>query len=95
MKQVGLCWIRRDIRLHDHAAFLACVQNSDITHIVFVFDELILAPVRLVNSQAGWGLWIQYGNPTNEIPKLVRELGATSVYFNRDYIPSSIGLRTG
>jgi deoxyribodipyrimidine photo-lyase len=37
----NLCWIRRDLRLHDHAA-LSMALKEDETTIVFIFDSLIL-----------------------------------------------------
>jgi len=42
----GLCWIRRDIRLHDHAALHHCLNETDKTYIVFVFDKKILDPLK-------------------------------------------------
>lgn len=36
-----LCWIRRDLRLHDHAALSKALDDGETT-LVFVFDTLIL-----------------------------------------------------
>lgn len=38
----SLCWIRRDLRLTDHAALSLATQESDQVAVVFVFDRLIL-----------------------------------------------------
>jgi len=38
----SLCWIRRDLRLNDHAALSLATQESDQVAVVFVFDRLIL-----------------------------------------------------
>ncbi len=38
----SLCWIRRDIRLNDHAALALSTSQSTRVAVVFVFDELIL-----------------------------------------------------
>lgn len=38
----ALCWIRRDLRLHDHAALSHALQENDEVQLVFVFDPLIL-----------------------------------------------------
>ena len=38
----NLCWIRRDLRLHDHHALSLSLKNGDATYVVFVFDENIL-----------------------------------------------------
>jgi len=37
----NLCWIRRDLRLHDHAALAKALSTGETT-IVFIFDKLIL-----------------------------------------------------
>ena len=44
----NLCWIRRDLRLHDHAA-LSNALNDGETHIAFIFDPHILN--KLDNKQ--------------------------------------------
>ena len=39
---IGLCWLRRDLRWHDHRSLAkACAENAAV-HVVFVFDPLIL-----------------------------------------------------
>jgi deoxyribodipyrimidine photo-lyase len=38
----SLCWFRRDLRLHDHAALYHALKNSAAVHGVFVFDSDIL-----------------------------------------------------
>ncbi len=40
-----LCWVRRDLRLHDHAALSKALTESETT-IVFVFDHLILGKLK-------------------------------------------------
>ncbi len=40
--------------------------------------------------QQGGGLIIRYGNPTECIPQIARELGVNTVFVNRDYEPSAI-----
>jgi deoxyribodipyrimidine photo-lyase len=39
---VSLCWFRRDLRLHDHAALFHALKDSAAVHCVFVFDTDIL-----------------------------------------------------
>lgn len=46
MRTRALCWIRRDIRLHDHAALAAALQNHAEVYLVFVFDNDILDPLK-------------------------------------------------
>ena len=42
MKKSALVWIRRDLRLHDHAALAAATQRAERVAVVFVFDTEIL-----------------------------------------------------
>lgn len=47
----GLVWIRRDLRLHDHAALHACINENSRTELVFVFDKHILQPLAEKSTQ--------------------------------------------
>jgi deoxyribodipyrimidine photo-lyase len=38
----NLCWVRRDLRLHDHHALSAALKNGEETYVVFIFDNQIL-----------------------------------------------------
>lgn len=42
----ALCWIRRDLRLHDHAALAAACRDHSTVHLVFVFDPDVLEPLK-------------------------------------------------
>ncbi len=39
---VSVCWFRRDLRLHDHAALYYALKTSRQVHCVFVFDADML-----------------------------------------------------
>ena len=106
----GLCWIRRDIRLHDHAALSHCTQENEQVYLAFIFDGAILDPIKkkatsdrrvqfiieslveLQNTLASknTSLIIRYGNPVEEIPKIIQELEIDQLYFNRDYSPYAL-----
>lgn len=40
--QKNLCWVRRDLRLHDHHALSQALKNEGVTYVVFIFDDQIL-----------------------------------------------------
>lgn len=44
VNRISLLWLRRDLRLHDHAALAAALENPAPVQPVFVFDSEILAP---------------------------------------------------
>ncbi|MGH1467817.1 MAG: cryptochrome/photolyase family protein [Bdellovibrionales bacterium] len=104
----SLVWIRRDLRLLDHAALSAASQQSEYMAVVFVFDTEILKKLKnkkdsRVNfifeslqeldhelKKAGSQLIILKGNPTLEIPKLIKELNFDALFYNEDYEPYAI-----
>jgi deoxyribodipyrimidine photo-lyase len=47
----NLCWIRRDLRLHDHQALSAALKNGDSTYVIFIFDENILNKLSATNDK--------------------------------------------
>lgn len=101
----ALCWIRRDLRLHDHYALSMALKNADEVLVVFIFDQLILEKIHNKNDprvtfimeslneiektlqKHGSSLVVRFGNPTEEIPKLISEFNADALFFNRDYEP--------
>lgn len=42
----ALCWVRRDLRLHDHAALAAATEAAERVAVVFVLDTNILDPLE-------------------------------------------------
>ena len=46
----NLCWIRRDLRLHDHNALSHALKSGETT-VVFVFDEHILNKLKNKNDK--------------------------------------------
>jgi deoxyribodipyrimidine photo-lyase len=46
----SLCWIRRDLRLHDHFALREALNQADECLVVFIFDKLILNKLQNIND---------------------------------------------
>ena len=60
--------------------------------------EFILRAVQEVAAaleEMGGALIVRHGDPLLEIPRLVEELGASALYFNRDYAPAAIARDAG
>lgn len=51
MPERSLCWIRRDLRLSDHAAMAAATAESERVAVVFVFDRVILDDLEDVDDR--------------------------------------------
>lgn len=45
----ALCWLRRDLRLHDHHALAKALKDNDQTYLCFIFDSEILE--KLTNKE--------------------------------------------
>lgn len=103
----ALVWLRRDLRLTDHAALATALRDHAQVHLAFVFDRKILDPLpprdrrvdfiqRSLSSLdaqlriEGGALRVLHGDPTREIPELVRSLNVAAVYVNRDYEPDAV-----
>ncbi len=101
----ALCWLRRDLRLHDHHALSEALRENDETVVCFIFDSAILdklkdksdrrvtfiheslIEIEKICQQNGSSLIIRYGDPIEEIPKLLKEFSCNGLYYNRDYEP--------
>lgn len=46
----SLCWLRRDLRLHDHNALSSALRAADETYVTFIFDEAILDKLHNKND---------------------------------------------
>lgn len=100
MYSKGLFWFRRDLRLEDNAALYKACKNSQELAFVFVFDKNILhklsdkndkrltfiwQSLNVLKNELGKNLYLIYGDPVIEIPKLAKTLKVESVFTNRDY----------
>ncbi len=53
----SLCWFRRDLRLHDHAALYHALKDSSAVRCVFVFDTEILDKLIDKNDRRVQFIW--------------------------------------
>ena len=95
----SVLWLRRDLRLRDHPALVSAHESSGAGGVlpVFVADPRLLGDSRradaLVGALANLGevyegaLVIRCGDPTEVLPALVREVGATSVHVSAETTP--------
>jgi deoxyribodipyrimidine photo-lyase len=94
-------WFRRDLRLHDHPALNAAVDDGPVTAL-FVLDDALRRPagatriaflyrtLRALDAdlrEHGGGLIVRRGRPENVVPAVVAETGATSVHISADFGP--------
>jgi deoxyribodipyrimidine photo-lyase len=72
---LGLVWLRRDLRLHDHAALHAALRACAQVALVFVFDRDILDPLLARGLRADRRVEFIL-DAVREVDARLRELGA-------------------
>lgn len=102
---LSIVWLRRDLRLHDHAALCEALNGPGKVQPIFIFDTDILArfsnkqdrrlsfiaqALGAIHTQLSGGLQIFYGRPAEIIPRLAAEWNAAQVVCAEDYEPSAI-----
>ncbi|MCR9110479.1 deoxyribodipyrimidine photo-lyase [Marivita sp. XM-24bin2] len=104
MTSPTLVWIRRDLRLSDHAALAAAVERGGPVIPVFLRDDLVDGLGAAPKWRLGLGvghfaealeakgsrLILRSGDARAVIPALAQELGAGAVYWQRAYDPDSV-----
>ena len=69
----SLCWFRRDLRLHDHAALYHALKDSAAVHCVFVFDTEILDKLEEKQDRRVEFIWYSL----HELQGHLQQLGST------------------
>jgi deoxyribodipyrimidine photo-lyase len=101
----ALVWFRRDLRLADNPSLDAAVQSGRPLVALYVLDEdgphapggasrwwlhHSLAALSAALAQRGLPLTLRRGDPALLVPALVRETGATAIFWNRLYEPQAV-----
>ncbi len=93
-----LLWFRRDLRLHDHPALIAAADNAQVLA-CFVLDPRLEASsgrrrlqflgdsLRHLRDDLGGRLLVTRGQPEKQIPRIAREIEASSVHVSEDFAP--------
>jgi deoxyribodipyrimidine photo-lyase len=99
----ALLWYRRDLRVADHPALHAALEDGLVVP-AFCFDDrllrgrhasgprtqFLLECLRDLDQslrERGSGLVIRHGRPERELPRLAREVGATAIHATADTGP--------
>ena len=96
---VSVLWLRRDLRLADSPALMAARGAADEVLPLFVLDDALRGPsgaprlaflyrcLRELEERTQGRLRLQTGRPEQVVPRVVRELSATSVHISSDHAP--------
>jgi deoxyribodipyrimidine photo-lyase len=96
----ALLWLTRDLRVHDHPALCAALEQSDDVVPVFCFDSRLLNGRHASSTRTRFmfeclaelderlgGIAFRDGRPEQVLPELARELGARAVHATDDVSP--------
>jgi deoxyribodipyrimidine photo-lyase len=99
----SVLWFRRDLRLGDSPALLAARDAADDVVPLFVLDDALRRPsgavrlaflyrcLRELHERTDGTLRVLTGRPEDVVPKVARELAATSVHVSSDHAPYGRG----
>lgn len=94
----ALLWFRRDLRLGDHPALAAAADSEEVLA-CFVVDPRLEASsgqrrlqflgdsLRRLRDDLDGRLLVTRGLPEEQIPRIAREIGASSVHISDDFAP--------
>jgi deoxyribodipyrimidine photo-lyase len=99
MTDPSIVWLRDDLRLADNPALTAAVKRGAPIAVLYLLDEVspgirplggaskwwLHESLNAVDDSLGGSLILRRGAAGEEVPKLVDELGAGAVFWNRRY----------
>ena len=98
--RVNLVWLRRDLRLADQPALAGAAARGPVVPVFVVDPHLtgrserrdawIAASLAALDADLhtrGARLSVRHGEPAAALVRLAREVGASGVWWNRDYTP--------
>lgn len=98
----SVLWLRRDVRLGDHPALAAAAAEGEVLA-CFVLDPRLEASsgrrrlqflgdsLRHLRDDLDGRLLVTRGRPETQIPRIAREIGASSVHVSQDFAPYGTG----
>lgn len=94
----ALLWFRRDLRLGDHPALVAAAEGDEVLA-CFVLDprlesssgqrrlQFLGDALRQLREDLDGRLLVTRGRPDTQIPRIAKEVGASSVHISKDFAP--------
>jgi len=99
MTKRGIMWFRRDLRIADHPALLAAIENSDEIVPVFIMDPkqngksggkrlaYMANSIKALDKSLGNNLHVYRGDQVEILKELMARYGATEVHISKEYEP--------
>jgi len=99
MTKRAIMWFRRDLRLSDHPALLAAIENSDEIVPVFILDPkqnsksggkrlaYMVNSIRALDESLGNSLHVYRADQVEVLKELMARYNATEVHISKEYEP--------
>jgi len=99
MTKRAIMWFRRDLRLSDHPALLAAIENSDEIVPVFILDPkqnsksggkrlaYMVNSIRALDESLGNNLHVYRADQVEVLKELMARYNATEVHISKEYEP--------
>jgi deoxyribodipyrimidine photo-lyase len=99
MTKRAIMWFRRDLRLSDHPALLAAIENSDEIVPVFILDPkqntksggkrlaYMINSIRALDESLGNNLHVYRADQVEVLKELMARYNATEVHISKEYEP--------
>ena len=97
-RPLSICWFRQDLRLSDNPALCAAAARGDVLPVYILDDEnagedamgaasrwWLHHSLTALKESLGGALYVGAGDALALIPALVRDTGASAVFWNRSY----------
>jgi deoxyribodipyrimidine photo-lyase len=95
----NIIWFRRDLRISDHPALLAAIENSDEILPVFILDKALIGQsgskrlaylgqsLRALDESLKGALHVIAGDPVEVLKELIARHGISEVHISAEYEP--------
>ena len=91
-------WFRRDLRLNDHAALARAAETGPVLGLFVIDPHLwdksgavrrvcLLRSLDALNEAMGGELVVRVGSPTEVVPAVAKDVGASTVFISADFAP--------
>ena len=99
MSKRSIFWFRRDLRLADNPALLACLDEADEVIPLFILDDeiseragdhriaFLANSLRALNDSLGGALHVISGNPVEVLSNLMKRYETTSIHSAFPFAP--------
>jgi len=100
--KTSIIWFRRDLRINDHPALLAAIEEAEEVIPVFILDAALINAtgskrlaylansLRALDESLGHSLHVMVGDQVEVLKSLMERYGATTVHISAEFEPYGV-----